>query len=186
MKGIIFTEFAEMAETRFGIPAVDRMFESAKPTSGGAYAATGTYPAAELFSLIAALSRIVSVPVPSLVHAFGTHLFGALVRAHPHYVRRAKDCFEFLDSIDSHIHVEVRKLHPDAELPRFVGRISADRTVMELEYRSPRRLDDLAQGLIEAALAHFNESASVSRSPLLNDEPGSIFIIRKAPPEGSR
>ena len=180
MKGVIFTEFAEMAETRFGFDAVDRMFEVAKPAASGVYAATGTYPASELFALVGALSHVVSVPVPKLVHAFGSHLFGALVRMHPEYILRARDCFEFLESIDSHIHVEVRKLYPDAELPRFSSRTDADRMVMELEYRSPRRLDDLAQGLIEASLVHFREVATVTRSALANDESGCLFTIRKS------
>lgn len=184
MKGVIFTEFAEMAEARYGLDAVDRMFEVAKPVASGVYAATGTYPAAELFALVGALSTVVSVPVPRLVHAFGGHLFGALARMHPEYIRRARDCFDFLESIDSHIHVEVRKLHPDAELPRFSSRVSADRMTMELEYRSPRRLDDLAQGLIEASLVHFREDASVTRGALADNEPGSLFTIRKTHPGG--
>jgi hypothetical protein len=58
--------------------------------------------------------------------------------------------------------VEVLKLYPDAELPRFdIHRHSPD--VLEMVYFSDRAMGDLAQGLIEAAIAHFAQPITLER-----------------------
>lgn len=179
MKGMVFTEFVGMVESKFGMDVSDEMFDRAKPASGGAYAATGTYPHEELVSLVVALSGITGAPVPDLVHAFGKHLFATLAGAYPQYLSRCAGVFEFLSSIDGHIHVEVRKIYPEAELPRFKSRTLEEGRVLELEYRSPRRFDALAHGLLEGAIEHFGEPATIERRPLPAEEPGSLFVVRK-------
>lgn len=178
MKGMIFTEFLSMVESRFGLDVVDRMIEESRVPREGAYASTGTYPHEELVAMVGALSRIVGVPATDLVHAYGRHLFDKLASTFPRYVSHASSAFEFLASIDGYIHVEVRKIYPDAELPRFTHHVSDDGRTMTLEYRSPRRFDALAHGLLEGALAHFGEPTTVSRQELPGGD-GSLFVIRK-------
>ncbi len=179
MKGMVFTEFVDMVESRFGVRTVDQMVEVSEVPSKGAYAATGTYPHTELVAMVGALSRITGASVPDLVHAYGKHLFGRLAAAFPQYLSRSTTAFEFISSIDGYIHVEVRKIYPEAELPKFVSRVSADGQVLELEYRSPRRFDALAHGLLEGALEHFKEAADVERRALPEDDDGSSFVIRR-------
>lgn len=178
MKGMVFTEFLSMVETRFGLEVVDRMIETAGVPRSGAYAATGTYPHEELIHMVSALSRITGLAVPDLVQSYGRQLFEKLAGTFPQYVRHASSAFEFIASVDEYIHVEVRRLYPDAELPRFGHTVSEDGRTMMLEYRSPRRLDALAHGLLEGALAHFNEPASITREDL-PDGRGSLFVIRR-------
>lgn len=43
MKGVVFTEFIEMVEGRFGLAMVDRIIEAAQLPSSGVYTAVGTY-----------------------------------------------------------------------------------------------------------------------------------------------
>jgi hypothetical protein len=70
-----------------------------------------------------------------------------------------------LAGIEAVIHVEVRKLYPDAELPVFnVSRPDAQTLV--LDYRSPRCLDALAHGLIDACVERFGGGVHVQRVPL--------------------
>lgn len=179
MKGLVFTEFLSMVESRFGLEVVDSMIERSGVPRSGAYAATGTYPHVELLQMVSALSRITGVTETDLVHAYGRQLFQTLASTYPQYVSGASSAFEFIASVDGHIHVEVRRIHPEAELPRFAHTISEDGKTMTLEYRSPRRFDSLAHGLLEGALAHFNEPASITRQDL-PDGRGSVFVIRKA------
>jgi len=54
------------------------------------------------------------------------------------------------------IHVEVRKLYPDAELPTFTCDTSTPGRLTML-YRSSRPFADLAEGLIAGCIAHFCE-----------------------------
>ena len=73
--------------------------------------------------------------------------------------------FEFLGKVESYIHVEVRKLYDDAELPSFeYGTPAPDR--LTITYRSRRPLADLALGLIEGCADHYGESMSIDRKDL--------------------
>jgi len=176
---MVFTEFLDMVESQFGLSVVDDMIERSGIARAGVYTATGTYPHEELVGMVVTLSGMTKIPVPDLIHAYGKHLFIRLAAAFPQYVARARSAFEFFASIDGYIHVEVRKIYPDAELPRFSHTLSADGRTMELEYRSPRRFDALAYGLLEGAMAHFKQAGTIERTELADGQ-GSRFIVRKA------
>lgn len=166
MKGMVFTEFLEMVEARWSPDLVDDLVESIPLASGGRYTSVGTYGHEELVALVRGLSERVGHPVPELVRAFGHHLFGRFVDAHPAFFVGIDDAFDFLARIEDVIHVEVLKLYPDAQLPRFdVSRGDGELTLV---YRSSRHLEDLAHGLVEGCLAHFAERARIDRCPIVD------------------
>jgi len=168
MKGIVFTEFLEMVESRFSPAMVDQIIVDARIPSGGAYTSVGTYDHGEMWSLLAALSKATETPVPDLLRTFGQHLFRRFVVAFPHFFAAAKSTFDFLASLNSVIHVEVRKLYPDAELPHFeVQERSASRMV--LLYQSARHFADLAEGLIQGCAEHFREPLAIARESVSAD-----------------
>src|SRR6266540_2882152 len=119
MKGMIFTEFLEMVEDHFSPEVADRIIEACHLPSGGAYTAVGTYDHHEMVQLVTELSRESGIAVPALLHLFGKHLFGRFVANYPQFFEGIDSAFDFLEKIHSYIHVEVRKLYPDAELPSF-------------------------------------------------------------------
>lgn len=165
MKGIVFTEFLEMVEEKFSPEVADAVIEASALPSGGAYSAVGTYDHREIVTLVTELSKATSLPVPDLMRAFGEHLFGRFVDGYPQFFTGVPSAFAFLGSIEHHIHVEVRKLYPDAELPTFECSSTAPGR-LELVYRSSRGFADLAEGLIRGCAAHFGESIAVEREDL--------------------
>ena len=98
---------------------MDDLIEASDLPSGGAYTAVGTYDHKEMQSLVANLSAQSNTPPNELLDLFGQHLIGRFKASFPDFFKTAATLFDFLESIDSHIHVEVRKLYPDAELPEF-------------------------------------------------------------------
>ena len=157
MKGLVFTEFLEMVEAKFSPDMLDRIIETADLPSGGTYTSVGTYDHAEMVELVTCLSRETGIPANDLVRAFGTYLFGRFHQAFPRYFAGVGSTFEFLSQVQNYIHVEVRKLYPDAELPSFMYEMPApDRFV--LLYNSSRPFAVLAEGLIRGCIAHFGES----------------------------
>lgn len=179
MKGVVFTEYLEFVESKFGLDTVDGMIEKANPSSGGSYAATGTYSHKEIVSLVTALSALTGVRIGELLQAYGEHLFGRLAAMYKAFTADCQDTFSFLHTIDNHIHVEVRKIYPDAELPRFTCQQSADGRTLTMEYRSPRRFDDLAEGLIRGAARHYGEAVEIKRIPLPDDGSGCVFVLAR-------
>jgi hypothetical protein len=166
MKGMVFTEFLEMVEAQLGPSLVDRIIAAAELPNDGAYTSIGTYDHRELVRLVAALSELTGTPAPALVRGFGEHLLQRFSQAYPQFFAEAHDSFDFLGRIDDHIHVEVRKLYPDAELPRFrFERPNGDELI--LHYSSPRGFGDLAEGLIQGCIAHYAERIRLNRDDLV-------------------
>ena len=168
MKGIVFTEFLEMVEEKFSPAVVDDIIAACDLPSGGSYTAVGTYEHDEIVQLVGALSRLTGQPVPDLLRAFGRHLFGRFAAIYPQFFRGVHSAFAFLMNIETHIHAEVKKLYPDAELPSFECHLpGADR--MEMVYRSSRPFAALAEGLITGCAEHFAEHISIDSESLSGD-----------------
>ena len=162
MKGVVFTEFLEMVEDRFSADMVDDIIDDAKLPHDGAYTAVGTYPHEEIVAMVVALSERSGIAADQLLKVFGEHLFGRFVKGYPSFFDGATDAFTFLSGIENIIHVEVLKLYPDAQLPRFdVEHHDSKRLV--LLYDSRRHFEDLADGLMRGCIAHFGGGIAIVR-----------------------
>lgn len=164
MKGVVFTEFLELVETAFSPAMADAIIVRADVPSKGAYTAVGTYDHAEMLALVTELSKATGAPIPALVHTFGGHLFKRFSVGFPQFFA-VPSAFDFLARVHDYIHVEVRKLYADAELPSFETSRPDDRTLIMI-YRSRRPFADLAAGLIDAAVAHWGGGIDVARESL--------------------
>jgi hypothetical protein len=176
MKGIVFTEFLEMIEEQQSPDHVDELIETAGLPHAGAFTAVGTYPHTEMVALVVRHAEMTGESVPAVLQGFGRYLFGRFVQLYPVFFEGIEDPKILLAGIEDVIHVEVRKLYPDAELPRFEARWPEPET-LELIYRSERHLADLAEGLIHGCVSHFGKPHRVLRGEPRED--GSVaFLIQ--------
>lgn len=176
MKGIIFTEFLEMVETTFGLEVVDAIIESSDLKSEGAYTSVGTYDFNEMVQLLTSLSSKVNASANDLLFSFGHYLFGGLLKTHPEVVSSYKNPLNLLNSIEDHIHVHVKKLYPDAELPSFKVLERTDNSLI-MVYSSSRGLYALAHGLMDKTFEHFNKKVKIDFE-LLNEKGTEVkFVI---------
>ena len=162
VKGIVFTEFLEMVDERFSPAIAEHIIEKSDLDSGGAYTSVGTYDHAEMVSLVSNLSKETEMGIPELLKEFGRYLMGRFVALFPQFFENCATAFDFLETVDQYIHIEVRKLYPDAELPVLECSRPADGQ-LKIHYTSSRGLGDLAEGLIEAACEHFQEPITIAR-----------------------
>jgi hypothetical protein len=179
MKGVVFTELLEMVENKFSPEMADRIIEAADLPSGGVYTAVGTYDHREMIQLVSCLSQETGIPSAELVRAFGLHLFGRFHTIFPKYFEDVSSVFDFLQRVDHYIHVEVRKLYPDAELPSFDCDTSQP-GCLRLTYRSSRPFAALAEGLIQGCVAHYGEAVDIAMEDL-SDGAGTAarFVLTK-------
>ena len=178
MKGVVFTEFLDFVSAIHGPDMVDDIIDDAAPPNGGAYTAIGTYPHTEMGALVAALAKRISAPAPDLLSAFGSHLCKRFTLKYPEFFRDKTTLFDFLASVDNHIHVEVHKLYPDAELPKF--RLTPrGLDAIDMDYESCRPLESLAEGMIRAAAEHYRQPITIERTRM-EDANGAFvrFSIR--------
>jgi len=180
MKGIVFREFVDMVETTFSPDMMDELIDATAPASGGAYTSVGTYDYRELIDMVVELSARTGVAVPELVRTFGHHLARVFSTKFNDFFADCTSTVEFLKTIDDHIHVEVKKLYPAAELPRFTFDES-DAACFRLTYRSVRPFSHLAFGLIEGCIAHYDEHLDIEMEDLsTDDETVARFSLRPA------
>lgn len=177
MKGLIFTEFLELVEREFSVATAETILNDVALTSGGAYTSVGSYDHRELVRLVEALSVRTGIPTPELLRHYGRALFPALVASQPGISLEVTSTFELLRDLDRHIHREVRKLYPAAELPEFEV-TESDGTGISVVYRSHRAFADLAHGLIEGSAVYFGETLAIDRRPIAQDGTHEEFRVR--------
>jgi len=175
MKGIVFTEFLELVCRKYGPEMMDFIIESARLPSGAAYTATGTYDHREMVSLVKTLSVATRVPVAELFKAYGEHLFDRFAVRYPQFFAGITSSFEFLDRVEQ----QVRKLHPEAELPSIEVHWLSD-TRIHLAYSSTRPLARFAEGLMRGAVAYFEEQVGIREIDATEDDTFILFELVKS------
>lgn len=161
MKGVVFTILNDMVEEKLGLDVWDAVLNEVKPESGGVYISGETYADAELFALVTSLSEMKSIPVPDLIRSFGEYCLSFFAKNYAVFFE-GHDAKSFLKSVEDVIHVEVRKLYPQAGLPTFEYEDPAEDCLIMI-YRSPRKLFDLAEGLIMGVADFYSTNINIAR-----------------------
>ncbi|WP_425098762.1 heme NO-binding domain-containing protein [Tropicibacter sp. S64] len=180
MKGFVFTELLAMAEEAIGEARVDAVLDRLALESDGAYTAVGNYPCGELMQIVEALSVETGLAGAELQRRFGHWVMQVFRERYGGFFEGKRSALEMLEAVEGEVHVEVRKLYPDAELPRFVTTRDGQGGVT-MDYRSPRPLVPFCLGLIEACGAAFGTPLDIVQVPLPGAEvSGARFHVRVA------
>ncbi len=177
MKGIIFNVVEGAVTKLHGADAWDDILDHAGV--GGSYTALGTYPDAELMSIVGSACELTSADPADLLRVIGRAILPDLAASVSDLVNYDGTAFEFLGIIDDVIHVEVRKLYPDAVTPVVKTRELDERSV-EVTYGSARGLWALAEGLILGAGDLFEETLVVTRQPEPSADGEAVFHVALA------
>lgn len=178
MRGVVFTELIEFVENALGFEVADKMIEMAKLHHSGAYTQGGNYPFDEMQKLLQSLCQITKKEPNELLYIFGEHLFTVLVKLYGRDIEQIGSSLNFIDSVENYVHVEVKKLYPDADLPRFET-IKKEENSLTLIYQSNKKLEAFAHGLMVACGRFFNEKLDVNYD-VISEEPYQVkFEIKK-------
>ncbi|CAA6800267.1 MAG: Guanylate cyclase-related protein [uncultured Sulfurovum sp.] len=175
MRGIIFTELYELVEEKFGFEFLDDILMDLELTNDGAYSATGNYPFSELLNIVVKLHEHSKIPIPDLLEVFGEYLFTRLLSMHPE-LAKTENVLDFLEQVETYIHVEVQKLYPDAELPKF-DIVSKDDHSFKFYYVSSKKLHHLAKGLIQGLSNHYKQPIEIKMGQ--EDDKGVFFEVTR-------
>lgn len=177
MKGTIFVELVNMAEDAFGEDVVDMVLDKADLENDGAFTAVGNYPCSELIKIVTAFSEHSGISAEVLQRKFGHWMMDHFAKNYGEFFTGKNDSFSLLEAIDGEIHVDVKKLYPDAELPVFETERLADKQ-LKLTYSSPRPLVEFCHGMVEACLERYDEEAQIERCPVAGRSNATEFDIR--------
>jgi len=176
----MFEVLARVVEADAGIAAWHAVL--ADTGLSGSYTTLGTYGDDELLALVGAIAARRGMSVDDTVRWFGRAALPVLVERYPAFSAGHTSARSFVLTLNHVIHPEVRKLYPGADVPDFVALDRPDGG-LALEYRSPRALCTLAEGLILGAGDHFGEAISLSQSRCLHrgDEACVLELAFTAP-----
>ena len=178
MKGIVFTEFLDLVEHKFGLEMVDTIIYQSKLESEGIYTSIGTYSFSEMLKLLQHLSANTNISIDTLLLVYGEHFFCVIEKIYPGLLATYKDPIEMLSSIENHIHVEVRKIYPDAEFPTFIVEEKTENSLIMI-YKSSRAMHHFGLGLMNKTFEYFNSKASIVLEKIKEDGTEVKFIINK-------
>ena len=176
MKGIILSEFIEFLESSVGAESAQLIIENSGIASDGAYCRVGHYDYQELIQLLTQAVKETNRDTEDLLASFADHLFGVFKRDYDVFFHGVSSAAEMLAQIDNHIHVEVKKLYPDAELPKF--EYVAEGQKITMNYKSPRPLAAVADALLNACIKHFGGGETVVHGEISDDQREAKFIIQ--------
>jgi hypothetical protein len=178
LKGIVFTEFIDLVELKFGLEMVDKIIQQSTLESNGVYTAVGTYRFHEMLQLITNLSQNTGISIDDLLLVYGEHFFNVIETSYPGLLASYNDPIDMLSSIESHIHVEVKKIYPDAELPIFLVEEKTANSLIMI-YKSSRSMHYFGLGLMNKTFEHFNSTATIELEKINDDGTEVKFIIYK-------
>ena len=178
MKGIVFTEFLDLVEEKFGLEMVDKIISQSKLESEGIYTSIGTYSFSEMLQLLTNLSNNTGISTDDLLLVYAEHFFSVIETSYPGLLATYNDPIEMLASIEDHIHVEVQKIYPDAELPTFIIEEQTENSLIMI-YKSSRAMHHFGLGLMNKTFEHFNSTASIVLEKIKEDGTEVKFIVNK-------
>lgn len=161
MKGFIFTNFIDFVESTHGLEMVDEMITNCNLPSEGVYSSFSNYDFEELVSLLTYVSNKTNTNSEILLERFGIFVFPYLIGKHSYIIDKYETAIDLIAGIENHIHIEVKKLYNDVDLPTFRV-VEKSEKKLSIIYNSSKGLTYFAIGLIKETLNYFNVNGVVT------------------------
>jgi len=177
MKGFIFTNFLDFVEKSNGLDMVDQMLEECDLASEGVYSAFNSYEFDELVTLLTYVSKKTDISPQILLETFGRFVFPYLIGKHSYIIEKYSNAIDLIAGIENHIHIEVKKLYEDAELPTF-NIVEKKEDSLTIIYTSTRGLTYFAIGLMKETLQFFKVKGTIDMVENYNNDGSVKFHIQ--------
>lgn len=159
MHGLIFLQLQKFAQQQAGAQAWETLLGEAKlPVKS--YSAVRTYPDEEVFALVGAASRVLNLPAPAILEAFGEFIAPELIRLYGRLLQPGWKTLDVIENTEKLVHAAVRVGNPGAK-PPVLECIRTTEDELQIMYSSERQLCSLAKGIVQGLARHFGETISV-------------------------
>lgn len=177
MKGVVFNLLEEFITQNWGADTYEQIMSRCPLHTKDPFIGPGTYPDADLLSIVGATTKHLNVSVPDALHAFGKFCFPHLAGKVPQFLNGHVHPKTFLKTIDEVIHVEVRKLFKGAVTPKIAFVESGED--FTLTYQSERKVCAFFTGLVEGAGVHFEVPIAWKQTAcMLEGAPACSFDLK--------
>lgn len=176
MKGVVFNILEGFIDENFGDGTFDELVDASLPDNTEPFVGPGTYPDEHLFKIVGKAIELQELELEPTLRGFGKYMFGKLAAKYPDFVNVHNNPKDFIKTIHDIIHVEVRKLFPEAVTPKFLYSNDTDGR-LTLRYESERNLFALAEGLIDGSAEYYKMPIKITREEANPEEHYCIFNL---------
>ena len=155
MKGIIFNLLEDFITENHGEETYEEIIENCNLQTKEPFIGPGTYPDEDLLEIVGKTTEKLGISSDDALKAFGKFAFHKLAALFPQFLESYNNPKDFLQSVESVIHVEVKKMYADAYTPTFKYTDPASDKLI-IQYHSKRKLYALMEGLINGVAEHYN------------------------------
>lgn len=178
MKGAIFNIFEDFVIKNHGVEAYEALLDNTELQTKEPYISAGNYPDSDFYNLVGTACKMLNISGEVAQKVFGQYTFHQLAESHPEFILGFKDAKAFLLTVDGVIHKEIKKLHPDAYLPKFYYN-DPQPDELEITYISKRKLYHFMSGLIVGVANHFKqEIAQCQKEIIYEGNDACIFYLK--------
>ena len=168
MKGVVFNLLESFITDGWGEDTYDAIMARCPLHTKEPFIGPGTYPDADLLAIVGKTVEKLGIGVPEALHAFGKYCFPRLAARVPTFMAGHTHPKPFLFTIDSVIHVEVKKLFKGANTPRITCRDTGTDELV-LRYESARKMCQLSTGLLEGSGDYFQTPLTWTELQCMNN-----------------
>jgi predicted hydrocarbon binding protein len=166
MKGIVFNLLEDVVTQHFNQDVWETLLE--KADASGAYTSLGNYTDEELVGLVTAASEALGKSQGEILRWFGQSAMPLMAERFPALFAAHRTSRDFVLSVNSIIHPEVRKLYTGASCPFFHFKAGENGSML-MAYHSERKLCMLAHGFIEGAADHYHDHVDVEHRECMHN-----------------
>jgi hypothetical protein len=179
MKGIVFTEFLEMTEVRFGYQMVDRIILKSNLPSRGIYTSIGDYPEDELFLLIDALHEEAKLEKKYLMTLLGAKMHESFIENYKNRLVAIASTTSFLNLLEIYVNMLVRSMYAKTKVPTIeIENVGMSKLIMT--YYTENRISELIEGFIQGYLSVHQEKVKVHKLGFfVNNLSAYKFVLEK-------
>lgn len=168
MKGVIFNILESFVVEGWGDETYEEILSLCPLKTKEPFVGPGTYPDSDLVAIASKAAEKLGIPLQDALRAFGTFCFPKLATKYPTFLEGHSTAKSFLQSVETVIHVEVRKLYPKAVTPRF-DYVDTGEDQLTIRYRSDRKFCHFMEGMLEAVGTHFKETVHHKQTACLHE-----------------
>lgn len=177
MHGLIVNQFRQFVVDRFGRDQWMRLVDATgSDLPDGPVALSRIYPDAEVMALVKTASSVTEIPLSTLLEDFGTFLAPSLLRVYEPLIRPSWRTLDVVANTESMIHTVVRRQDPTAR-PPYLSATRVSASEVRLRYTSPRKMCDVARGIVRGLAAHFHEKVEIDEQECMN-RGGEACVLR--------
>ena len=180
MNGIVFIEIGKFAQTRLGEQAWREVVRLAGIPSR-IYYRVADYPDEEAITLLSALAAALNEPLGPVLESLGEFITPDLLRMARHWIRPEWKTLDLIANTEATIHETLRSEGSRTDPPRLrCERTAPDEVVVT--YDSPRRLCQLARGIVRGVAGHYAEQVAIAEASCMLKGDAACRLIVKCRP----